>query len=56
MVDPKRKDKPPPRKPSEIHRDAVKETVKRNARGNIQLTQGEIVLPADKSLAKLEDV
>lgn len=52
----KKEKKPRPRSPAEIRRDAVRETTKRNARGNIQLTQGEIVLPSDKNLAKLEDI
>ena len=38
---------------AEREREAVRRTVQRNARGNIQLAQGKFITPKDKDLDNL---
>lgn len=37
-------------------RDAIRETVKRYARGNVQLARGDFLLPEDKDLSTLKNI
>ena len=38
------------------HREAITQTVKRSARGNVQLAFGHFVTRQDKSLSKLDKI